>query len=100
MTDPKSTTDDPPDTVPTDDHHGTPPGSTVDLGDTPTDERDDDDRLLMASAILLAGSVAVGDRDIDDAVDTADRLIRAVERFRRGPALVPFCPRVRETKEP
>lgn len=105
MTDPKPTTDDQPDAEEADDYHGTPSGSTVDLGDTPAEEQDDDDRLLLASAILLAGCVAVGDRDIDDAVDTADRLIRAVERFRRGPTLVPFSPGgegagEREKKEP
>jgi hypothetical protein len=53
--------------------HGTPPGSTVDLGD---DDREHDlDRLVATTSQLLVGRDNLNDRDIKDAVALADRVI-------------------------
>jgi hypothetical protein len=88
--------------MPTCPTHSTPPGSTVDL-DTPdalpTERLDQTeqwkrqeyrDEVLQIAAKLFQGHFAYGttpitDRDIVDAVQAADRLIRAVDKFVKGP---------------
>ena len=41
--------------------------------------------LIAVAASLLPAGATVRDRDIDDAIATADRLIRKVDRFVDGP---------------
>ena len=48
--------------------------------------------LIAVAASLLPAGATVRDRDIDDAIATADRLIRKVDKFVSGPAQSEYTP--------